>query len=896
MIVKEVIATGMTEIVRKPFLERLGKEWLFFDGGTGTILQDRGLKGGELPERWNLTRPEDIIDLHCGYLQAGCDIFNTNTFGANALKFPGPALNEKTPYGSPEKDGINTAGNMDSGAREHGELRQIVEAAVALAREARRRSNREDAYIALDIGPTGRLLEPLGDLPFEQAVEIFGEVVRIGAAAGADLVLIETMSDSYESKAAVLAAKEYCDLPVLITNVYDSSGKLLTGGTVDSTVAMLEGLRVDGLGVNCGMGPEQMIPIVKRMTQVASVPILVNPNAGLPRSENGRTVYDVDPDAFAGWMKKIAAMGVQAVGGCCGTTPEHIRKTVQAVRGRTAAGEKPAPDADGNSAEIRTAQGVPFVPNTKKGRTVVSSFSRAVEIGKKPVIIGERINPTGKKRFKEALRENNIEYILTEGLNQEESGAHILDVNVGLPEIDEPQMMAAVVSRLQSILPLPLQIDTSDPIAMERGMRLYNGKPMVNSVNGKKESMEAVFPLVRKYGGVVVGLVLDEDGIPETADGRIAIAKKIYEAADRYGVPREDIVIDGLAMTISSDTKSALTTLETLRRVRDELHGHTILGVSNISFGLPQRSIINAHFLTMAMQKGLSCAIMNPGNEDMMCAYRAFLALSDMDPQCMGYIEAYANAQRTTVTTAAKTGAESPAAGSAGAADGGTSGASAARTAGGGSLQTPAGMSLGDSIRRGMAGSAADAARVLLESGIPALNLINEELIPALDFVGKGFEKGTIFLPQLLMSAEAAKAAFEVVKETMQDEKQETKGRIILATVKGDIHDIGKNIVKVMLENYSFEIIDLGKDVAPEIIVETAIRENISLVGLSALMTTTVVSMEDTIRLLREKKPDTKVVVGGAVMTQEYADSIGADCYAPDAMATVHFAEEVFAR
>ena len=819
---------------------------------------------------------------------------------------------------SAEKEGTTGIdANMAGGAQEHGELRQIVEAAVALAKEARRRSRREDAYIALDIGPTGRLLEPLGDLPFEKAVEIFGEVVRIGAAAGADLVLIETMSDSYESKAAVLAAKENCDLPVLITNVYDSSGKLLTGGTVDSTVAMLEGLRVDGLGVNCGMGPEQMIPIVKRMTEVASVPILVNPNAGLPRSEKGRTVYDVDPDTFADWMKKIAGMGVQAVGGCCGTTPEHIRKTVQAVRGSAGAEEKPCTDADkktctaadektGAEAEgIRegtmASKGVPFVPNTKKKLTVVSSFSRAVEIGRKPVIIGERINPTGKKKFKEALRENNIEYILTEGLNQEDSGAHILDVNVGLPEIDEPQMMATVVSRLQSILPLPLQIDTSDPIAMERGMRLYNGKPMVNSVNGKKESIEAVFPLVRKYGGVVVGLVLDEDGIPETADGRIAVAKKIYEAADRYGIPREDIVIDGLAMTISSDTKSALTTLETLRRVRDELHGHTILGVSNISFGLPQRSIINAHFLTMAMQMGLSCAIMNPGNEDMMCAYRAFLALSDLDPQCMGYIEAYANAQRTTVTAAAKTGAGVAAAGSADAAGSGGAKASAAEKAGegmtgGSSPQPSAGMSLGDSIRRGMAGSAADAARALLEAGTPALSLINEELIPALDFVGKGFEKGTIFLPQLLMSAEAAKAAFEVVKETMQDEKQETKGRVILATVKGDIHDIGKNIVKVMLENYSFEIIDLGKDVAPEIIVETAIRENISLVGLSALMTTTVVSMEDTIRLLREKKPDTKVVVGGAVMTQEYADSIGADSYAADAMATVHFAEEVFAR
>ena len=844
----------MAGVNRRPLLERLGKEWLFFDGGTGTILQEKGLQGGELPERWNLTRPEDIIDLHCGYLRAGCDIFNTNTFGANALKFP-----------------------------DEGELRAIVEAAVSLAQEARRRTGRGDAYIALDIGPTGRLLEPLGDLPFERAVDLFGQVVRIGAAAGADLVLIETMSDSYESKAAVLAAKENCDLPVLITNVYDGSGKLLTGGTVASTVAMLEGLRVDGLGVNCGMGPEQMIPIVQQLVETASVPVLVNPNAGLPRSENGRTVYDVDSDTFADWMKKIAAMGVQAVGGCCGTTPDHIRRTVEAVRN------------------------LPFIPVSRKHRTVVSSYSQAVEIGKKPLIIGERINPTGKKKFKEALRDNNIEYILEEGLRQEDSGAHILDVNVGLPEIDEPRMMETVVTRLQSILALPLQIDTSDPAAMERGMRLYNGKPMVNSVNGKRESLESVLPLVAKYGGVVVGLTLDEGGIPETADGRIEIAKKIYRAADRFGVPREDVVIDALAMTISSDTKGALVTLETLRRVRDELGGHTILGVSNISFGLPERSVINAHFLTMAMQMGLSCAIMNPGNEDMILAYRAFLALSDMDPQCMDYIGTCANIVRRPVSASISGGAGT-AAGDAAAAPGtlaavpeGTAGASANAgapgllgAAGGKNQDKSGAMSLAESIRRGMGQKAAEAASALLAEGLPALELINRELIPALDVVGKGFEKGTIFLPQLLMSAEAAKAAFEVIKETMRDEKREARGRIILATVKGDIHDIGKNIVKVMLENYGYDILDLGKDVAPETIVETAQREKIRLVGLSALMTTTVVSMEETIRQLREKKPGTRVVVGGAVMTQEYADSIGADCYAPDAMATVHYAEEVF--
>jgi len=809
--------------MKKDLRERLGKEWLVFDGGTGTILQARGLQGGELPETWNLKRPEDIIDLHCGYLNAGCDIFNTNTFGANALKFPD-------------------------------DLEEIVTAAVNNAQEARRRSGREDAYVALDIGPTGKLLEPLGDLPFEKAVELFGEVVRYGSRAGADLVLIETMSDSYEAKAAVLAAKENCDLPVCITVTFDEKGKLLTGGSVDSVVALMEGLHVDALGVNCGLGPEQMIPIVKRLTEVCSVPVIVNPNAGLPRTEGGRTVYNVGPEEFADWMVQIAEMGVQAVGGCCGTTPEHIRLTAERVRK------------------------MPFKAPVSKHRTVVSSFSQCVEIGPKPVIIGERINPTGKKKFKQALRDNDIEYILREGLRQEDGGAHILDVNVGLPEIDEPAMMAAVVQKLQGVLALPLQIDTTDAEALERGMRIYNGKSMVNSVNGKKESIETVFPLVRKYGGVVVGLVLDEDGIPSDAEGRIRIARKIYEAADRYGVPREDVMIDGLAMTISSDNTSAQVTLETLRRVRDELQGHTILGVSNISFGLPRRVVINSYFLAMALQSGLSAAIMNPLNEEMMESYRAYCALAGLDPQCMEFISAYAGTKdRTSAPQTAAAVSGTPAGGPAGQA-----------TAASGS-----GMSLTESVLRGMAQSAADAARKALED-TAVLDLIDRDLIPALDEVGKGFEKGTVFLPQLLMSAEAAKAAFDVLKESLQGQPQEVKGRIILATVKGDIHDIGKNIVKVMLENYGYDVIDLGKDVAPEVIVDTAIREDIKLVGLSALMTTTVVSMEETIRLLHEKKPDTKVVVGGAVMTQEYADAIHADCYAKDAMATVHFAEKVF--
>ena len=783
--------------------QRLGKEWLFFDGGTGTILQERGLAAGELPETWNLTRPEELISVHRAYLEAGCDIINANTFGANALKFPD-------------------------------NLREIVQAAVANAQEARRLSGRTDAYIALDIGPTGRLLQPMGDLPFEKAVELFGEVVRLGAAAGADLVLIETMSDSYEMKAAVLAAKENCDLPVLVTAIFDEKGKLLTGGTVDSVVAMLEGLRVDALGVNCGLGPRQMMPIVRRLTEVSSLPVIVNPNAGLPRSENGRTVYDIGPEEFAALMGEIADLGVQALGGCCGTTPAHLRKMIETCKSRY------------------------FVPAAQKHRTVVSSFSQAVEIGDAPVIIGERINPTGKSKFKAALRENNIEYILSEGLAQEDNGAHILDVNVGLPEIDEPEMMARVVTRLQGVTALPLQIDTSDPVAMERGMRLYNGKPMLNSVSGKQESMEAVFPLVRKYGGVVVGLALDENGIPDTAEGRVQIAKKIYETAAEYGISRDDIVIDGLAMTISSDSRSALVTLETLRRVRDELGGKTILGVSNISFGLPQREIINANFFTMALQNGLSCAIINPNSDAMMRAYRSFLALTGQDPQCAGYIAAYGS--QPAAPQAAAAAAEMP---------------------------------LGESIERGLTGRAAEAAKAALQT-VPPLELVNTELIPALDRVGKGFEKGTVFLPQLLMSAEAAKAAFDVVKESMRGAPQRSRGKIILATVKGDIHDIGKNIVKVLLENYGYQVIDLGKDVDPAVIAEAAIREQVPLIGLSALMTTTVVSMEQTIRLLREKTPDAKIVVGGAVLTQEYADAIGADCYARDAMATVHYADQIF--
>ena len=868
------------EIMRKNIMDRIGREWLFFDGGTGSILQEKGLQPGELPETWNLLHPDRILDLHRGYLEAGADIYNTNTFGANRLKFPE---------------------NLD----------EIVTAAVKLAKEARTQAGRdEDAYVALDIGPTGKLLAPMGDLSFDDAVDIFGEVVRIGAREGADLVLIETMNDSYEAKAAVLAAKENCDLPVFITCVFDGSGKMLTGGTPESVVAMLEGLGVDALGVNCSLGPAQMIPIVERLVKAAHVPVLVNPNAGLPKSVDGKTVYDVGPEEFAGYMKQIAALGAAAVGGCCGTTPDYIRAEIAAVRP------------------------LPLLPPQGRAQTVIASFSRTVEIGRaaRPVIIGERINPTGKKRFKQALVDHDIDYIVDQGLQQEDAGADVLDVNVGTPEIDEVALLDEVVCRLQSVLALPLQIDTSNPEAMERALRHYNGKALINSVNGKQEVMAEVFPLVKKYGGVVVALALDEGGIPDNADDRIRIAEKIYATAAEYGIRREDIVIDGLCMTVSSDPRSALVTLETIRRIRDELGGSSILGVSNISFGLPARELINAYFFEMALQNGLSCAIINPNNQAMMQAYRAFCALTNQDENFQSFISAYAgykspDKQVSDALTAYKTrvlnalgvsagdlqasgrplGGSGSNAGAGSAAAGLSSGnvSGAGANAGSSGSGTAAGADDGrgpgalvgksrlvEAIERGMAKPAAEATREALLTR-NALDIINEDLVPALDVVGQGFEKGTVFLPQLLMAAEAAKAAFAVVKESMAGSAQESKGRVILATVKGDIHDIGKNIVKVLLENYGYDVIDLGKDVPPETIVETALRENIRLVGLSALMTTTVVNMEETIRQLHEQKPDCRIVVGGAVMTQDYADKIGADCYGRDAMTTVRYADEL---
>ena len=789
------------------FAELAGSRMLFFDGGMGTLLQYAGLKPGELPESWNISHPDTVLSIHQQYLAAGADFITTNTFGANALKLHG------SPY---------TA-------------RQLTEAGVQLARQAVAQSGRK-AFVALDIGPTGKLLKPLGDLDFEAAVDAYKEMVMAGVQAGADCCIIETMSDTSEMKAAVLAVKESCSLPVFVTMVFDERGRLLTGADIPAAVALLEGLGVDAIGLNCGFGPEQMLPLVDTLQSCCSTPILVSPNAGLPVVVNGQTMYNVAPDKFAAVMAQIAEKGVWMVGGCCGTTPAHIAAEVEACRNII---PRPLPEYH---------------------RTVVSSGSCAVVLGENPVVIGERINPTGKKRFKQALREGDIDYILNEGVHQQDCGADILDVNVGLPEINEAEMMQRVVSELQGIIDLPLQIDTTSMQAMEAALRIYNGKPMINSVNGKQEVMREVFPLAKKYGGVVVALTIDEAGIPETAEGRLAIAEKIVRTAEQeYGISRENLIVDALTMTVSSSPDAAEVTLKALSLIKQKLGVKTILGVSNVSFGLPRREIINSAFFLLALQAGLDAAIINPASEPMMQSLFSYRVLAQKDAQCSQFIERYS---QTTSAPAATVAAAS-------------------------------GMTLEDAVRRGLKEETVQQTRAALETAQP-LDIINDRLIPALDLVGKGFEKGTIFLPQLLMSAEAAGAAFDLLKEVMaaSGTEQQKRGKVVIATVKGDIHDIGKNIVRVLLDNYGFEVIDLGKDVPPEKIVDTVVRENVRLVGLSALMTTTVPSMEETIRQLRAVT-DCKVMVGGAVLTQEYADQIGADYYAPDAMSSVHYALQI---
>lgn len=764
------------------------------------MLQALGLQPGELPELWNFTHAEKVQSVHEAYLNNGSNIIKSNTFGANRLKFKGTDV------------------TVDA----------VVGAALKIGKAAC--AGREKAFVALNLGPTGKLLAPYGDLPFEEAVDIYGEMVRSGAKHGADLILIETMSDTYEIKAAILAAKENSDLPIIVTLTFDEDGKLLTGADVLSAVAMVEGLGVDAVGFNCGLGPKQMGKLLPQLLAACSLPVVLNPNAGLPVQRDGQTVFDVGADDFADMMRDLVPLGISVVGGCCGTTPAHIKALIEKCRGLQPGGK-------------RDCQ-----------LTVVSSYGRAVVIDRDPVIIGERINPTGKPRLKQAILDGDLDYICRLGLEQLDNDAHILDVNVGVPGIDEAATAAKIVLALQAITSAPLQIDTSDYETMERALRLYNGKPLLNSVSGKDEALEKVLPLAKKYGAVVVGLALDDTGIPETAAGRLAVAAKIIDRAAASGIEKRNIIIDPLALTISTGPDNASVDLEVIRALAAQ-NVKTIMGVSNISFGLPARDAANSTFFALALEAGLSCAIINPQSKPMLDAYYAFRALKGLDEGCKAYVKRFAD--------------------------------------GGAKTQPPAvsEYTLYDAITKGLQEQSRQAVTKLLASEKP-LDIINGHMIPALDFVGNGFEKKSLFLPQLLMSADAAKAAFDVIRDRMAEGGTVAKGAaVIIATVKGDIHDIGKNIVKVLLENYGYNVIDLGKDVPVEAVVEAVAAHQAHIVGLSALMTTTVGAMEATIKALRDtcRNCDCKIVVGGAVLTQDYADSIGADHYAPNAVSAVAY-------
>ncbi len=793
------------------FKDFLKDNIVYLDGSMGTLLQSKGLLPGEHPEVWNITHSNVIKDIHIQYFNAGSNVVCTNTFGANSLKF------------------------------DDTQLEQIIKASIENAKAAREEcSNHKNKYIALDIGPLGKLLKPLGNLDFEEAVNIFKKTVCLGVKYGVDLVFIETMNDSYETKAALLAVKESCNLPIIVSNAYGKDGKLVTGATPKAMVALIEGMGADALGANCSFGPDKLKNVVEQLLENASIPVILKPNAGLPQIKNGKTVFDVSADDFAIKIAELVKKGVRAVGGCCGTTPEYIKELVAKTKGL-----KP-------------------IPITKNEKTLVSSYTHAVEFCNTPILIGERINPTGKKRFKQALYENDIDYILSEGTNQQNKGVHILDVNVGLPDIDEEKMLTTCVCELQAVCDLPLQIDTANISAMEAALRRYNGKAMINSVNGKAESMKSVFPLVKKYGGVVVALTLDENGIPATAEERVEIAKRILKTANEYGIDKKDIIFDTLAMTVSADINAAKVTIDALKIINNELGCHTSLGVSNVSFGLPNRDAVNGLFFALALENGLSCAIVNPYSADILKTFYTYKMLKGQDENCAEYIEQSANFQTVVSSNATSD-----------------------------TLSVQTTNELTDSIVKGFKEKAAKITRELLKDEQP-LNIINNLIIPALNIVGEGFEKKTVFLPQLLMSAEAAKSAFSVIKESnLPTKNNKDMPTFVIATVKGDIHDIGKNIVKLLLENYGFNVIDLGKDVPPETVLKCIVENKANIVGLSALMTTTVDAMANTVKLIKQKAPWCKTVVGGAVLTREFADKMGADFYAKDAMETVRFAQSI---
>ena len=790
------------------------KRFVFLDGGMGTQLQARGLQPGQKPELAALEMPDVLTAIHTDYADAGADILLANTFGANAKKLAG-------------------CGHT---------VEDVVTASIACARKA---ADTTGALVALDIGPLGELLVPAGTLSFEDAYAEFAQVIRAGAAAGADLVFLETMTDLYELKAAILAAKENCTLPIFTSMSFESRGRTFTGCTVESYAVTAAGLGADAVGINCSLGPKEILPFAQRLCRSvpAGVPVFVKPNAGLPNPDGS---YNLDPDGFAAEMKEYAAIGVSMVGGCCGTTPAFIAKLHETF----------SPLAPADKIPIR--------------RSCLCTPVRFVEVNG-ITVVGERINPTGKKRLQQALRDGDSAYPCTQAVAQAEAGAQVLDVNAGLPGIDEAATLEQLVKDLQAVTDLPLQLDSSNPEALSRALRIYNGKPIVNSVNGETETLEKILPLCKKYGAAVVGLALDKGGIPPTVEGRVAIARRIVDAAHAAGIPDEDIYIDCLCLTASAQQEGATQTLQALARCKKELGVRTVLGVSNISFGLPCRGYLNTTFLTMAMSAGLDLAIMNPNTPEMMAAVRAYRVLTCQDPQSTDYVAAYADVQIQTTQTS-------------------KSAATVAEV----SAAAPGGDALFEAVRRGLkaeARAAADAALTMREP----LDVVNTSLIPALDAVGDGFEKGTVFLPQLLQAATAAQAAFEAIKAKIaaSGQAQGSKGKIVIATVKGDVHDIGKNIVRVILENYGYDVLDLGRDVDPERVVEAVRQTGAKLVGLSALMTTTVPNMQATIEALHAANLDCKVMVGGAVLTPDYARDIGADYYCKDAKASADLAKQL---
>ncbi|NLM06426.1 MAG: dihydropteroate synthase [Tissierellia bacterium] len=788
------------------FRDLIGKDLLFFDGAMGTILQEKGMKTGELTENMNIDRPDLVREVHEDYLRAGANVIYSNSFGANRIKF------ENNKYG----------------------VGEVIKAGVKVAGEAISKVGGENHLLALGIGPSGKLLKPIGDLDFEEAVSIFKEMVEAGVSEGVDLIVIETMSDTYELKAAVLAAKEVTDLPIVATVAFSDDLRLLNGADPKTVIALLEGLGVDCLGINCGIDPRRMKGIVEEFVQYSSLPILLKPNAGMPKKVDGKVFFDLEADDFADLMSEFLDMGVHALGGCCGSSPDHIERLVNKCKGR------------------------PIKPPTNKGYTFISSYSRCLGYEDRPVVVGERINPTGKKLLKKALIDGDYTYVLKEAISQEDHGAEILDLNVGLNEIDEVKVMLRAMESIQEITRLPLQIDTSKPEVMEAALRRYNGKAMLNSVNGKEESMKAIFPLVKKYGAVVVALALDDEGIPETAEGRYRVAEKIIKRAADYGIDKKDIVVDALTMTVGTDRNAGKETLKALHMIKTGLGVKTTLGVSNVSFGLPQREIINRTFFTGALYAGLDFAIINPLSKDMMKAYDSYILLSGRDENSAKYIEKYSAIEEELKVVVKEE------------------------------------MELSQAIKKGLKEDSYRIAQMMLADN-EALDIINAHLVPALDEVGNGFEKGTIFLPQLMMSADAASAAFEALKDKLPTSKEgdANKEKIVIATVKGDVHDIGKNIVKVLLENYGFDVIDLGKDVDYEIVLESVRENKAKLLGLSALMTTTVENMERTIELVKEEFPELPIMIGGAVLTADYSKTIGADRYCKDAMDSVRYAKEI---